>query len=119
MTRNWIAMTSRTPRVHQNQSRRPRHRNAGVSLETLEARLSLSSVALTPRSWDLNPQPLPPGVMVEMGSPSLGGIMRKHVGVDIVGNHIGTNIVGSHIGTNIVGNHIGTSSVAPSIIAII
>jgi hypothetical protein len=111
MTRNWFAMKSRSLRMDQNGTRRPRRRPLGVSLESLEARLSLSSVpAVTPRSWDLNPQPLPPGFMAEVGAMPVPGIVGQHIGSAMIqGNHIGMNIVGNHIGTNIVGQHIGTS----------
>jgi hypothetical protein len=100
MTPNWFAQTLRTLQMDQNGTHRPRRRSAGVLLESLEPRLSLSSLpAVTPRSWDLNPQPLPPGFMVEVGAMPQPGIVGSHIGMNIVGNHIGASAIqGNHIG---------------------
>jgi hypothetical protein len=60
-------------------SARPRRRRASPGLENLEHRLSLSSYRAGPP--DLNPQPLPPGVVPE-----------RTMQPAIVGNHIGTSM---------------------------
>ena len=62
MTRNWIELASRTLRIVERRSVRPRqHRGLGLQLESLEVRLSLSSYSAGSFHADLNPQPLPPG----------------------------------------------------------
>jgi hypothetical protein len=110
MTWNLFALVSTHLKLRELGTRRLRRRSAGICLENLEARLSLSSVPVVmPAAPELNPQPLPPGRTAEVSSLPSIVVQRKHVGAEIVGNHIGTNIVGNHIGTNIVGNHIGTS----------
>ncbi len=82
MTRNLTALVSRTLRTDRNRTARPRRRNAGLTLESLEVRLALSSVPAAPVPLDLNPQPLPPGVVRRWDV----------VAPDIQGNHIGTNV---------------------------
>jgi hypothetical protein len=134
MTRNLIALVSRTLRTDRNRTASPRRRNAGLALESLEVRLALSSVSAAPVPLDLNPQPLPPGVVRRFYSVAPNAIQGNHIGYnatpDIVGNHIGTNVApdaiqGNHIGTpsvtpeSCVGCHIGTSVATPSIIAIL
>jgi hypothetical protein len=77
MTRNLIATASRALGMVRSTSRRPARHRAAFRLESLEYRLSLSSVStggVAPA--DLNPQPLPPGFMAPM----------------IVGAHIGTSV---------------------------
>ncbi len=67
MTRNWIELASRTLRIVERRSVRPRqHRGLGLQLESLEARLSLSSYSAGSFHADLNPQPLPPGRSVDI-----------------------------------------------------
>ncbi len=67
MTRNWIEMASRTLRIVERASIRPRqHRGLGFQVEILEARLSLSSYSAGNFHADLNPQPLPPGRSFEI-----------------------------------------------------
>jgi hypothetical protein len=62
MTGNWIELASRNPRIVERRSDRPRQRRGlGLQLESLEARLSLSSYSAGSFHADLNPQPLPPG----------------------------------------------------------
>jgi hypothetical protein len=112
MTRNLLARASDHLQSRERAMRSPRSRRAGICLESLEARLSLSAVSGTASpTWDLNPQPLPPGYMAEVSTMQSNVVLRKHVGTEIVGNHIGTSVVGAHIGTNIVGNHIGYSMI--------
>jgi hypothetical protein len=139
MTRNLIARVSRTLRTDRNRTASHRRRNAGLTLESLETRLALSSVAAAPVPLDLNPQPLPPGV-VRKFNPVTPDIQGNHIGTnvaapDIVGQHIGTgvtpDIVGQHIGTGVTPDgcqgchigyqsaHSGTSVASPSIIAIL
>jgi hypothetical protein len=63
MTRNWIELASRTLRIVEHRRVRPRQRRGwGIRLESLEARLALSSYSAGSLHADLNPQPLPPGV---------------------------------------------------------
>ncbi len=126
MTRNLCALVSHTLRTDRNRTARARRRNAGLSLENLEVRLALSSVPAAPVPLDLNPQPLPPGVVRKLNLVADGiGILNcpefLQEGDDGVGNHVGTKLtpscVGQHYGQvivvpAIVGNHIGTS-VAP------
>jgi hypothetical protein len=52
-------------RSDRNRTARPRRRNAGLTLESLEVRLALSSVPAAPVPADFNPQPLPPGFVAE------------------------------------------------------
>ena len=112
MTRNLIARVSNHLQFREPATRSPRRRRLGICLESLEARLSLSSVPVVmPASPELNPQPLPPGRAADVSSFPSSVVQRKHVGAEIVGAHIGTSIVGAHIGTNIVGNHIGYSMI--------
>jgi hypothetical protein len=87
MTRNFISRASRSLFIVRSDSARLRRRSTSPCVENLEYRLSLSTVggsvtlrkhdpvAAFVRPADLNPQPLPPGIMVEK----------------IVGNHIGTS----------------------------
>jgi hypothetical protein len=96
MTRNLIALASRMIRTERTRKASPRHRRAGLKIESLEARLALSSVTAAPVPLDLNPQPYPPGYMavVRSWTPDLG----------IVGNHIGTSVAtpdikGEHVGS--------------------
>ncbi len=95
MSRNWIATASRTLLSARSASaNRPRRACTSPRLENLEGRLSLSSVSVGKvAQWDLNPQPLPPGIMMPM----------------IVGNHIGTSalIKQAPVVDAIQGNHIG------------
>ena len=96
MTRNWIAMASRTLFSGRSASAsRPGRARTSPRLENLEGRLSLSSVGVgkVVAQWDLNPQPLPPGFMMPM----------------IQGNHIGTNalIKQAPVADGIQGQHIG------------
>jgi hypothetical protein len=81
----------------------PRRRGAGLKIESLEARLALSSVPAGLAPLHLKPQPLPPGYMavVRSWTPEAG----------IVGNHIGTSLATP----DIVGNHIGTGVATPDI----
>ncbi len=88
MKRNWFARASRTLRMDRNRTGRPVRRGAGLALESLEARLALSSVPVAPVSLDLNPQPLPPGYVV--------GVHLHSLAPDVQGQHIGTNLVGNH-----------------------
>jgi hypothetical protein len=61
MTRNWIAMASRTLRMARTESARPRRHRTSPCLENLEHRLSLSSYSAgAVLGAHLNPQPLPP-----------------------------------------------------------
>jgi hypothetical protein len=68
MTRTWIAMTSHTLRTTQPGTASRRPRRAGVRLERLETRLALSSYSAAPVPMDLNPQPLPPGIVIALNS---------------------------------------------------
>jgi hypothetical protein len=124
MTRNFIALVSQTLRTDRNRTTRTRWRNAGLTLESLEVRLALSSVPAAPVPLDLNPQPLPPGVVRK-----LNPVAPEH----IQGNHIGTSVApdaiqGNHIGTSVATPEVpgdrgpfgpGVGSPAPSIIAIL
>ena len=89
MTRNLIAMASRALSMVRSSSARPRRQRTSLRLENLENRLSLSGIQgnhigtavvlskhdpVEVQPADLNPQPLPPGVMT------------------IQGNHIGTSL---------------------------
>ena len=91
MTRNLIAMASRTLSMVRSSSAGPRRQRTSLRLENLEGRLSLSGIqgnhigtAMVSRLQgpvevqpaDLNPQPLPPGY--------------AHVDPMIVGQHIGS-----------------------------
>ena len=107
MTRNLMTLVSRTLQLARPASKHTGRRRTGLSVESLEYRLSLSSVSagvVVAMDAPLNPQPIPPG---------------RRPPPMIVGNHIGTPaaIQGNHIGTPaaIQGNHIGT----PAIIAIL
>jgi hypothetical protein len=88
MTRNWLALASRTLRNARSASTRPGRHRPGLGLENLEGRLVLSSYATIkhlpsvvhqtsppgvalPDRLDLNPQPLPPGFMVKVAAPDL------------------------------------------------
>ncbi len=65
MTRNWIALGLRTSQLAEPRKGRPRRpRCAGYDLESLETRLALSSYSAGPVLPALNPQPLPPGIIV-------------------------------------------------------
>jgi hypothetical protein len=67
MALSWIVTASRNLLTVASDSGRPRRHRASLSLESLEQRLSLSSVVpgkVTPA--DLNPQPLPPGFFDRM-----------------------------------------------------
>jgi hypothetical protein len=67
MTRNSIELASRKPRIVERPRVRPRqHRGLGLELESLEARLSLSSYSAGSFHPDLNPQPLPPGRTIDI-----------------------------------------------------
>jgi hypothetical protein len=63
MTRNWFALASRTVRLLESRTEGPRRRCAGIMLESLEVRLPLSALPTAPVPADLNPQPLPPGIV--------------------------------------------------------
>jgi hypothetical protein len=63
MTRNWIELAPRTVRIVEPRRVRPRPRRGwGLGLESLEARLALSSYSAGSLHADINPQPLPPGL---------------------------------------------------------
>jgi hypothetical protein len=66
MTRNWLTSASHSLRMTQpgTSSRRPRR--TGLRVEGLETRLALSSYSTGPVAPALNPQPLPPGVVVRL-----------------------------------------------------
>lgn len=68
MTRKWFAPISESRQSIRTGTARPRRRSAGLSLESLEVRLALSSVPSGPVPLDLNPQPLPPGFMAKVAS---------------------------------------------------
>jgi hypothetical protein len=91
MTRNLIAMASRTLSMVRSSSSGPRRQRTSLRLENLEGRLSLSGIQgnhigtpmvlrktdpVEVQPADLNPQPLPPGIF--------------RVEPMIIGNHIGT-----------------------------
>jgi hypothetical protein len=92
MTRNLIAMASRTLSMVRSSSNGPRRQRTSLRLENLEGRLSLSGIQgnhigvatvvlrkhdpVEVQPADLNPQPLPPGIF--------------RVEPMIVGAHIGT-----------------------------
>jgi hypothetical protein len=92
MTRNLIAMASRTLSMVRSGPAGTRRQRTSFCLETLEGRLSLSGIQgnhigvavvvikqgpVEVQPADLNPQPLPPGY--------------AHVDPMIVGQHIGTS----------------------------
>jgi hypothetical protein len=54
MTRNWLALASRALRVVQRGTRSPRRRRAGLRLESLETRLTLTSFPPVPARPNLN-----------------------------------------------------------------
>jgi hypothetical protein len=70
MTRNLIARASHTLRMVQPGTSNSRHRRMGLSLEGLETRLALSSSPAGSLPLDLNPQPLPPGIVIALNSGS-------------------------------------------------
>ncbi len=113
MTRNWLALASRTLRMDRNRTGRPVRRGAGLALESLEARLAFSSVPAAPVPMDLNPQPLPPGYVVGVHSHSLApDVQGAHIGYEMVqGAHIGYEMIqGNHPGYECIqGNHIGAN----------
>jgi hypothetical protein len=64
MTRTSISMARSASQNVDVRKGNNRHRRVGVRVEGLETRLALSSYATGPVSLDLNPQPLPPGIVI-------------------------------------------------------
>jgi hypothetical protein len=139
MTRNWFALASRTVSLLESRTEGPRRRGAGISLESLEVRLSLSALPAASVPVDLNPQPLKPGVVAQFRSlaPDAAGNkmaepavthpvviadvdMRKATGsqesIDLFQKIV---IVDASLAPDVQGAHIGTNGAASSIIAII
>ncbi len=77
MTRNWIAAVTRDLSISRSSTARPSRRSMNIRLENLEQRLSLSSFGSKMAPLDLNPQPLPRGVVHVQPL----GIVGQHIGM--------------------------------------
>jgi hypothetical protein len=69
MAPTWLAQASQMVRMVRIDTSRSRRRHASFRVEGLESRLSLSVAGGTARPVLLNPQPLPPGIVVALLNP--------------------------------------------------